>query len=178
MSAVLLSIRPNWCQLIMSGKKTVEVRKTNPNLKVPFKCYIYETKAEFVGSDGYRQLGRGKIIGEFVCDAIDKFKVFENGSVQYWNAANLEKSCLSYDEIAEYIGKEKYGYALRISDLVIYSKSKNLSEFHKPCSDVDYCLNRTFRDTGNSLDKCFDCDCKIVRPPQSWCYVEELSENV
>ena len=43
--AVLLSIRPNWCKKIANLRKTVEIRKTAPNLEVPFKCYIYCTKA-------------------------------------------------------------------------------------------------------------------------------------
>lgn len=42
--AVLISIRPKWCELIANGKKTVEVRKNSPKLKTPFKCYIYCTK--------------------------------------------------------------------------------------------------------------------------------------
>lgn len=42
--AVLLSVRPKWCELIANGKKTVEVRKTKPKAEPPFKCYIYCTK--------------------------------------------------------------------------------------------------------------------------------------
>ena len=42
--AVLISIRPKWCELIASGVKTVEVRKNHPKLETPFKCYIYCTK--------------------------------------------------------------------------------------------------------------------------------------
>ena len=42
--AVLIAIRPKWCELIANGKKTVEVRKNSPKLKTPFKCYIYCTK--------------------------------------------------------------------------------------------------------------------------------------
>lgn len=41
--SVLISIRPKWCELISSGEKTVELRKTRPKLDVPFKCYIYCT---------------------------------------------------------------------------------------------------------------------------------------
>ena len=44
MKSVLISIKPKWCELIASGKKTVEVRKTRPKLETPFKCYIYCTK--------------------------------------------------------------------------------------------------------------------------------------
>ena len=44
MKAVLISIQPKWCELIASGKKTVEVRKTKPKIAPPFKVYIYCTK--------------------------------------------------------------------------------------------------------------------------------------
>lgn len=43
--AVLISIQPKWCELIASGKKTIEVRKTKPKIPTPFKVYIYCTKA-------------------------------------------------------------------------------------------------------------------------------------
>ena len=45
MKAVLISIQPKWCELIASGKKTVEVRKSRPKLETPFKVYIYCTQA-------------------------------------------------------------------------------------------------------------------------------------
>lgn len=32
MKAVLISIQPKWCELIASGKKTIEVRKTRPKI--------------------------------------------------------------------------------------------------------------------------------------------------
>ncbi len=46
--AVLLSVRPKWCELIASGKKTVEIRKTRPKIETPFKCYIYCTKPKMI----------------------------------------------------------------------------------------------------------------------------------
>ena len=42
MKAVLISIRPKWCEKIMTGQKTIEVRKTRPKMDTPFKCYIYK----------------------------------------------------------------------------------------------------------------------------------------
>ena len=44
MKAVLISIQPQWCELIASGRKTIEVRKTRPKIETPFKCYMYCTK--------------------------------------------------------------------------------------------------------------------------------------
>ena len=46
--AVLISIQPKWCELIASGRKTIEVRKTKPNIPTPFKCYIYQTKRTWI----------------------------------------------------------------------------------------------------------------------------------
>lgn len=43
-NAVMISIKPKWCRRIAVGEKTLEVRKTKPKLKPPFKCYIYCTK--------------------------------------------------------------------------------------------------------------------------------------
>ena len=77
--AVLISIQPKWCELIASGKKTIEVRKTKPKLETPFKVYIYCTKSKFEPSaclrnnlhydDGTIKVceGQGKVISEFVC---------------------------------------------------------------------------------------------------------------
>ena len=42
--AVLISIKPEWCSLIATGNKTVEIRKSIPKLDTPFKCYIYCAK--------------------------------------------------------------------------------------------------------------------------------------
>lgn len=90
--AVLISIRPKWCEKIISGEKTIEVRKTRPKMDTPFKCYIYCTQSAdmlWIWKERERSLhpdkiadvfkavkcggvyrGNGKIIGEFVCDDI------------------------------------------------------------------------------------------------------------
>ena len=97
MIAVLISIRPKWCEKIISGEKTIEVRKTRPKMDTPFKCYIYCTKPEekllTIMKDGDENYGetyhgkpvliktekapttglwdkRQKVIGEFLCDQI------------------------------------------------------------------------------------------------------------
>lgn len=44
MNKILISIKPQWCQKIFSGEKTIEVRKTAPKLETPFKVYVYCTK--------------------------------------------------------------------------------------------------------------------------------------
>ena len=84
MKAVLISIKPKWCDLIRRGRKTVEIRKTCPKLEVPFKVYIYETM------DGGR--GSGLVFGEFVCTGFDVFRPIGKGiSIKRFPA--LYESC-------------------------------------------------------------------------------------
>lgn len=192
--AVFLSLRPKWCELIANGKKTVEIRKTAPKLETPFKCYIYCTQERVFGelllthdkkvegrNKGFRDEGdiplAGKIIGEFICNKIEAFRVFENGTVQDFFFKKLNCSCLSYDEISEYIGKGNVGYSWEISELVIYDTPKEFCEFYKPYPFSDFCLSCERNRDNDTYDNemCSGCDqfkLKLKRVPQSWCYVE------
>lgn len=168
--AVMLSIRPEWCEKIARGEKTVEVRKNRPKLETPFKCYIYETQG-WVERDGLMEfrLG-GRVICEFTCDRIFPINVFDNGSIQNWLFEHMERSCLTYEELADYIGNGKTGYGWHISDLRIYDTPKELSEFKTLCRvDADCCACPYYNYTK------MECDGRVIgRPPQSWCYVEEM----
>lgn len=177
--SVLISIHPKYCELIASGKKTVEIRKTKPKLETPFKCFIYMTKEYSRGiNSSFYFYKYGKVIGEFVCDEIYDigYSPYNHGGF-ISNTDNLyEKSCLDLEKMFNYLS-QGYGYGWHISDLVIYDEPKELSGFHKPCTDIKNCLNKAFRESGHSLNKCFDCNCRITRPPQSWCYVESEVEE-
>ena len=163
MNEIMLSIRPKWCELIASGQKTIEVRKTKPKCDVPFKVYVYCTEdfrtstkdrnhKFWIGepindvSNG-RYLGNGKVIGEFVCDKtifvyMDYFD-YPNYDI---SDDDLRETCLSQSMLFDYAkGKPVYGW--HISDLIIYDKPRELSDFG------------------------------MKRPPQSWCYVEEGRES-
>lgn len=167
MKSVLISIQPKWCELIASGKKTVEVRKTIPKLETPFRCYIYETRAkcdrpimlDFGVLDFH---GRGQVIGEFVCDKVLDICI-EMSKPDDLKGYPFPCTCLTDKDIMQYLGNGKTGYGWHISDLVIYDKPKDLDYFRKP---ID--CHR-----GKDRENCKVCwDCEIKRPPQSWCYVE------
>ena len=110
MRSVLISIRPKWCEKIISGEKTIEVRKTRPKINQPFRCYIYQT-------------GKGGVIGEFVCDEIFDLS---------WGAripSDIARgACLEPVEIHEYLGTGA-GCGWHISNLKIYDTPRELSEF-------------------------------------------------
>lgn len=76
MKSVLISIRPQWCEKITSGKKTIEVRKSMPKLERPFKCYIYISQGDLKDLGPYSEWiykNRMKVIVEFICDMIDEY---------------------------------------------------------------------------------------------------------
>lgn len=131
MKSVLISINPKWCDLIVAGKKTIEVRKSKPNIETPFKVYIYQTLSkdrQFVKSNG-------KVFGEFVCEKVTNFdgefwdnETFERiqefykpddfdefGEYEYKTIATNEcdnykenwlckQSCVSWEELRNYMG--------------------------------------------------------------------------
>ena len=71
----------------------------------------------------------------------------------------MKRSCLTYEELADYIGNGKTGYGWHISDLRIYDAPREPSEF-----------------TGLRDTRFGAAPCDIKRAPQSWCYVEEVAE--
>lgn len=177
MKAVMLSIRPEWCAKIASGKKTVETRKTSPKLQPPFKCYIYQTKP----ASGDWNERHGRVIGDFVCDAILPISVSYSDTSIRIALREFPFTCLTDKQIMDYLGNGKTGYGWHISDLVIYDTPKKLSEFfvkcNENCEDCDWWVSVKV-----NADE-FDMDCTsplcgykpLKRPPQSWCYVEELT---
>lgn len=177
MKSVMISIRPQWCELIAIGKKTIEVRKSRPKLETPFKCYIYCTQARNPIRDSGRILmyeddlaltnrwgqGKlvanpcgamvegefflnGKVIGEFVCDMVEKLEEhIEEGGLYYTLKNDFNEAVMLDNWQLHDYGKGKPIYGWHISDLIIYDEPRELSEY------------------------------KINRPPQSWCYVEEAA---
>ena len=196
MKAVLISIQPKWCELIASGKKTVEVRKTKPKLETPFKCYIYCTSSnvheclmqneggvKLIYACNYKtaipcggHIANGKVIGEFVCNCMTGLKA-DNMVQAYYN--NTKDTCLTDEEIKRYANGKKL-YYWHISDLVIYDKPRELSEFYRECEyekDCGSCPHLFVENTPSCYETWCELDGKIpiTRPPQSWCYVEERS---
>lgn len=151
--AVLLSVRPKWCELIASEKKTVEVRKTRPKIETPFKCYIYQTADGRTNSVDILENNLSKVIGEFVCESIYPIRYEMDGFADF---IDCKTSCLKPKDFIAY-GKGKPLYGWHISELVIYDKPKELSEF-RHCG-MNYHFNPI-----------------INKPPQSWCYVQDLEE--
>jgi predicted transcriptional regulator len=144
MKAVLASIKPRHVANILVGIKTLELRKTGPGT-APFKVYVYETL------DGGK--GAGEVVCEFVCDRY-MGNIFD---VYGWVKDEICKAaCLTEKEILDYArGGNVCGW--HITELNIYNEPIPLFAF-----------------TGHRRMKSGFELYAIERPPQSWCYVEEL----
>ena len=169
MKSVLISIQPKWCELIASGKKTVEVRKTKPNLATPFKCYIYQTRKTWVYNI-YSRIAdwQGKVIGEFVCNDIECFTTdYRVNGIQINKM--VSESCVGIVELMAYESKHHCLYGWHISDLVIYDEPRDLKNYQQ-------CFKCEFRQSCVEGAECYDAEgwYALSRPPQSWCYVEVL----
>lgn len=166
--AVMLSIRPKWCEKICRGEKTVEVRKTRPKLETPFKCYIYRTKGTVphIINDKWVQMEvGGTVIGEFTCD-----RIYELAPLNHAPDDVEQQACLTREEIVRYL--KGVGYGWHISDLKIYDPLKKLIEFHtwKKCKS---CSKSGYENTACIYDENCMIPSAITKAPQSWCYVEE-----
>lgn len=153
-----------------SGKKVVEV---NPHLS----AYRYNS-----------YLAEGKVIGEFVCDEVEEFHEWElspQGKFADFERERLENfltvACLSEEEVVRYRENLPYFkplYGWHISDLKIYDKPKELSEFYTiDESGSDCCIACVYHETPIEEMPCRTCTGErryLYRPPQSWQYVEEL----
>lgn len=192
MKSVLISTRPQWVEKIChkigedeTGKaiyeKRIEVRKTAPK-EVPFKAYIYETQGQYIkfihGAHTKYGYGCGKVIGEFVCDKVEKLEEhIEQGGLYYILSDTFnEQAQLDNWELHDY-GKGKTLYGWHISDLKIYDKPKELGDFKKHCHYKDrnsYCLANECEYYSDWTGICCNW---VERPPLSWCYVEDLGEE-
>ena len=189
--AVLISIRPKWCEKIVNGDKTIEVRKTRPKMDTPFKCYIYCTlpkypHEDFIATNYPRPqfYGGGKVVGEFTCDRIDWIThigytgIPNLAETRICDAATMRTSpvggllnaaCLTPKMLNDYLAWGD-GYGWHITDLRIYDAPRELSEFRRACPNSWYCESCAMYRENNGT--CGNESLQLKHAPQSWCYVE------
>ena len=193
MRKVLVSLKPYYYYLVCEGIKTIEVRKGMPKSEGWDRdTFFYMSKDEKSFAkipkefqEKYRK-HFGKVGLRFICDRIDdlryvptKYYLQPAGT---WEEIICKSSCLSVDQIKEYAkGKAVYGW--HISDLKIYGKPKELSEFRYHCKyefddDFKHCSGCDYHYCSNTPSSGREeyCGCdglkSLTRPPQSWQYVE------
>lgn len=166
MKSIILSIKHRHNENIHSGAKTNELTTNPPEIECPFKVYNFDTL-----SSG----GCGKVVSEWICDSMETYRICM-GIPKHL----LDTGCVTSNEIMRYTNNgDKDLTAMHISNLKIYDKPKELSEFYIPCySGCSKCEYKSW-DTayGGEIKEmvCTVCNRKpLTRPPQSWCYAEEV----
>ena len=198
MRKVLASLKPYYYYLVGEGIKKIEVRKDMP------KASDWDNEVLFYMSKDEKSFAKipkefqekyrkhfGKVGMQFICNKVDEYN-FHNGLTEFNSmglpsriygsylifADDYKSMCLSYDEVKNY-GKGKTLYGWHISDLKIYDRSRELSDFYreckKPCKPNK---GKILCITTKSL-KMNGCNGKIplTRAPQSWQYIEDLGEE-
>lgn len=205
MKEILISIKPQWVEKILSGEKTIEIRKTMPKCKLPCKVYIYCTKGQEIWGDGTGETWNGidenedmqlvhelnptltrlngKVVAEFTLKNIVRFDI---ESIVFMGKGKelMQKSCLGGLSLRKYLGN-KIGYSWGIDNLKVYETPKELSEFSH------YIPNNKCpkKECGIDCEDCMSYDgehetClalyylhrQIKKPPQSWCYVGQYEQ--
>ncbi len=194
-NCVLISIKPEWVKEIIKGNKTIEVRKSIPKLRCPFKVYIYCSKNQYPIDCIRMQNGRiefyepeklnigtpinGNVIGEFMCNEVIEWTRDDYGTNCYdISDDDFEATCITLmDDFWEY-GKGKTLYGWRINDLKIYDKpipvtkfkqTKLVRGYHKKPCDPDKKIDIEWILSGKRLEVNH-----LTRAPQSWCYVDSM----
>lgn len=186
MEKILMSIKPEWVRKIFDGEKTIEVRKTRPNISPPFEVFVYQTKIRFKVRDwrenfqsivftpnGGAEDGNGKVIGSFVCDDVRSYIPIGLRGHDLPQEL-LEDMCLTKEQLDKYGGlKTLYGW--HITEPQLFEKPRDITEFAvfgkcaDECSEYDFCARDIAEDRVTC--KCFKRTF-LKRPPRSWCYVE------
>lgn len=175
--AVLISIRPKWCEKIANGEKTIEIRKTRPKLNTPFKCYIYCSGGRdklwvrdavwrerwmngpiaFLSNAkdcGGMNLGNGKVIGDFTCDRI--YEIRKRGIPKNFDYCYLSLNEWGNDDIeveiktisASCVSKEELNtYGAKAPVLYCWHIT-NLRIYDAPRELREFGVNRPFQSWG------------------------------
>ena len=183
---VLISIKSKWCEKIISGEKTVEVRKTAPTIDTTFRCFIYCTvgnptlnvpisgerlKAD-VAVHGMRSMncpiGNGKVIGEFTCDRVDRY---DSNWSEWAYAVAPTGSIMPMDEQTAF--KIIYEDAcLTPEDVDKYFGEEEFVAYFWHIADLKiYDEPKTIRDM-KFLDTVAFPERRVDFPPQSWRFVQ------
>lgn len=119
----------------------------------------------------------GKVVFKFRCYKVEEIKTCERHSAEL-----LDQSCLNANEFYDYLTKGKnflgqvLGCAIHISDLEIFDKPKELSEFKIKSFERIKVMGSPYGDLLGSVAYHYEKKPilkSLTKAPQSWCYVEE-----
>ena len=139
MKSILISIKPESVVKILNGERTIEIRKTAPECKLPIDVYIYCTKGEpyITYIDGKPCIQNnsterestsicfnGGVVAKFTLkniEMVERYTSYDFGVIdRFWEEYGtnnlsedelLKLSCLEKHEIGKYLKWDKGNYA-------------------------------------------------------------------
>lgn len=191
--SILMSIQPEWVAKILNGEKTIEIRKKFP---AGYRGWVYvycskgdRNRALVKGwSYGYSHSGineeyQGKVLFRFWCDNVEELYTDEDAWSYYTDTITEDYkvsklACIGDCAIEKYLNGN-IGYAIHITNVEIFPKSKDLTDYRK----VGY--EEALKEMKADMDefegyydtsmywKNFREEWQIKKPPQNYFYIEE-----
>lgn len=108
---VLLSVKPQYANLIVDGMKSVELRRRFPtDLPEGTRCLIYSSSPT------------QKVIGECKIESVKKLSIS-----QLWKQTAIN-AMISWDDFSSYFSELEHGYAVKVYASIRYDKPKDISK--------------------------------------------------
>lgn len=105
MSDILfLPVKPKWAKLIVSGEKTLELRKRSPACEVPVRVLVYASSPQT------------EIVGTAEC-----YGVIWQG-VTSWTDYELGRACVTRSELLAYYGTNMRSHSLCLRNATAFAK--------------------------------------------------------
>ena len=129
----------------------------------------------------YYRLNNGKIVAE--CDfEVEELRIVDDDPLgAYWYETEtlskyevLDKSCLTDDELFDYLGEYNEGYAIHIQNLHIFDKPKELSNYCIKQCQFSKCSTCKY---GKNNISCATIDTPITKAPQNMMYAYDNELN-
>lgn len=198
MNSVILSFSPAKCYLIAKGEKLIEMRKLIPNIKPPFKCYIYCTKEKpLLGNCSYSNRieiikdkddfdyynkdtlfkCNGKVIGEFICTQIEEYKYDYCPHPEIGLPYNCGDDWYEIEEehlkAACLTYDEFYAYGNQGDVYGLYISNLNIYSKPKELFDYKHKCRKHYRCSQCIFSgKSHKCNNNVTAPPRGWYYIE------
>ena len=171
--SILLSVNPPYAGWLVDGIKDIEWRK---GALPAGRAYVYETK---------KRGGSGMVIGEVRFLGYTKLPTNLVPAENLVPADYIQRGRVDKEFLQRYAGSKPIFANFTCTNLR-YKEPRPLSSFIARykfgCVNMGKCAGCVFLDKGIDgiiEDDCladFDTDCyaPLKRPPQSWCYVEDI----
>ena len=112
MEAILITIKSDYASQIYAGMKTIELRKSNPNVPIGTPCFIYEP------------LPIGRVTGYFAYAGSFNFDTLCT------EQSLLKKAGISYSKMRDYYAHRLIGVAWKIERPTPFLDAMSLADFN------------------------------------------------